>query len=43
MMWNSNENSDGDPFRINEHRCNVAAITHRKVDSVLQETYPAEE
>lgn len=35
MMWNSNENSDGDPFRINEHRCNVAAITHRKVDSVL--------
>ena len=42
MMWNSNENSDGDPFRINEHRCNVAAITHRKVDSVLQETYPAE-
>lgn len=43
MMWNSNENSDGDPFKINEHRCNVAAITHRKVDSVLQETYPAEE
>lgn len=43
MMWNSNENSDGDPFRINEHRCNVAAITHRKVDSVLQEIYPAEE
>lgn len=43
MMWNSNENSEGDPFRINEHRCNVAAITHRKVDSVLQETYPAEE
>lgn len=43
MMWNSNENSDGDPFRINEHRCNVAAIIHRKVDSVLQETYPAEE
>lgn len=43
MMWNSNENSDGDPFRINEYRCNVAAITHSKVDRILQETYPAEE
>lgn len=43
MMWNSNENSDGDPFRINEHRCNVAAITHSKVDRILQETYPAAE
>lgn len=35
MMWNSNENSDGDPFRINEYRCNVAAITHSKVDRAL--------
>ena len=35
MMWNSNENSDGDPFRINEYRCNVAAITHNKVNSTL--------
>lgn len=35
MMWNSNENSDGDPFRINEYRCNVAAITHSKVDRTL--------
>lgn len=43
MMWNSNENSDGDPFRINEYRCNIAAITHSKVDRTLQETYPTEE
>lgn len=39
MMWNSNENSDGDPFRINEYRCNVAAITHSKVEKTLQKTY----
>lgn len=38
MMWNSNENSDGDPFRINEYHCHVAAMTHTKVDSVLQKT-----
>ena len=43
MMWNSNENSDGDPFRISEYRCNVAAITHNKVDRTLQETYLTEE
>lgn len=43
MMWNSNENSDGDPFRISEYRCNVAAITHSKVDRTLQETNPIEE
>lgn len=43
MMWNSNENSDGDPFRINEYRCNVAAITHGMVDRTLQETYPTKE
>ena len=43
MMWNSNENSDGDPYRINEYRCNVAAITHSKVDMALQEIYPAGE
>lgn len=42
MMWNSNENSDGNPFRINEYRCNVAAITHSKVERALQKTYPAE-
>ena len=40
MMWNSNENFDGDPFRISEYRCRVAAITHSKVDRTLQETYP---
>lgn len=43
MMWNSNENSGGDPFRINKYRCNVAAMTHSKVDRTLQETNPAEE
>lgn len=43
MMWNSNENPDGDPFRINEYRCNVAAITHNKVYRILQETHSAEE
>lgn len=37
MMWNSNENADGDPFKINEYRCNVAAITHSKVDRTSQE------
>lgn len=42
MMWNSNENSDGNPFRINEYRCYVAAITHSKVDRTLQKTYPVE-
>jgi radical SAM protein with 4Fe4S-binding SPASM domain len=43
MMWNANENSDGDPFRNNEYRCKIAAITHSKVDRTLQETYLAEE
>lgn len=43
MMWNSNENSDGDPFRINEYRCKIAAITHNKVNKTLQETCPAKE
>lgn len=37
MMWNSNENANGNPFEINEYRCNVAAITHSKVDRTLQE------
>lgn len=32
MMSNSNENSDADPFRINEYHCNVAALIHKKVD-----------
>ncbi|WP_346682029.1 radical SAM protein [Megasphaera stantonii] len=37
MMWNSNENSDGDPFKINEYRCEVAAMLHCKIDTYLQE------
>lgn len=36
MMWNSNENFDGDPFRLNEYRCNVASLTHKKVDYYYQ-------
>lgn len=43
MMWNSNENSDGDPFRISPYRCKVAAITHCKIDRIIQETHSAEE
>lgn len=35
MMCNSNENADGNAFRINEFRCHVAAITHGKVDAYL--------
>lgn len=31
MMSNSNENPDGDAFKINEFHCHVAAITHKKV------------
>lgn len=31
MMCNSNENVDGDPFRLNPHRCGVAALTHSMV------------
>lgn len=38
MMWNSNENSDGDPFKINEYRCKIANITHSKVNYALQES-----
>lgn len=37
MMWNSNENTDGDPFRISEYRCGVAAITHNKVEKYFRE------
>ncbi len=36
MMWNSNENLDGDPFRINPFRCDVAATIHNKVEGYLQ-------
>ena len=38
MMWNSNENTDGDMFKISDYRCNVAAITHSKVNETLSET-----
>lgn len=31
MMCHSNENADGDPFRLNPHRCHVAALTHSMV------------
>lgn len=33
MMANANENSDGDIFRINDFKCRVAALIHKKVDS----------
>lgn len=36
MMWNANENVDGDPFRINAYRCNVASITHSIVKRTIQ-------
>ena len=36
MMCNANENPDGDPFKINEHRCRVAAAIHHKVDLYAQ-------
>jgi radical SAM protein with 4Fe4S-binding SPASM domain len=35
MMWNSNENIDGNPYRINDYRCRIAALTHSKVDAAL--------
>lgn len=36
MMWNSNENSDGNPFVINEFRCKVAEAAHILVEKTLQ-------
>lgn len=35
MMWNSNENLDGSPFRINNLRCEVAAMTNKKIHQYL--------
>lgn len=32
MMSNSNENIDGDPFKIDSYHCEVAAMIHEKVD-----------
>ena len=31
MMSNSNENQDGDAFRINEFNCKVAELKHNKL------------
>lgn len=36
MMWNSNENDNGDPYKINPYRCKIASLTHRKVEEVLK-------
>lgn len=33
MMSNSNENCDGDAFRIHDFQCTVAALLHQKVHS----------
>ncbi|MCI5510638.1 MAG: radical SAM protein [Eubacterium sp.] len=35
MMSNSNENNDGNAFRINDFQCSVAALTHQKVDDYM--------
>ena len=35
MMCNSNENSDGDAFRIDDFHCKVAALIHSKVEAYL--------
>ena len=35
MMSNSNENKDGDAFRISEFHCRVAALLHRQVDDYV--------
>lgn len=35
MMNNSNENQDGDPFRVTDFHCKVASMVHSKVDAVL--------
>lgn len=36
MMSNSNENKDGDAFKINEFHCEVAAMMHSRVESVVE-------
>ena len=35
MMSNSNENIDGDEFKINDYHCQVAAMIHSTVDSYI--------
>lgn len=37
MMSNSNEDSDGDMFRIHEFHCKVASMMHSKVDSYFKQ------
>lgn len=37
MMCNSNENLDGDAFRVNDFRCKAASIIHHKVDAFFRE------
>lgn len=36
MMSNSNENEDGDAFRINEFHCKVAAMMRSRVESIIE-------
>lgn len=36
MMSNSNENADGDAYRISDYHCQVAALIHNKVDEYFQ-------
>lgn len=36
MMSNSNENLDGDPFKINTFNCKVAAMKHNSVESIIK-------
>lgn len=36
MMSNSNENIDGDAFKIDEYHCKVAAMLHSTVDSYIR-------
>lgn len=35
MMSNSNENKDGDAFKINDFHCKVATMIHKKVNAYL--------
>lgn len=36
MMSNSNENEDGDAFRVNEFHCKVAAMMRSRVESIIE-------
>jgi hypothetical protein len=39
MMCNSNENQDGDAFRINEFNCKVAELKHEKLTAYMGKNY----